>query len=82
MIYADFESILVPEDNWRQNLDKSYTNKYQKHVACSCDLKLVCVDDGFSKYFKLHLGQDDVYRFINSLVEENKYCTGGDEETF
>ena len=32
-IYADFESILVPEDNGKQNPDESYTNKYQKHVA-------------------------------------------------
>ena len=35
MIYADFESILVPEDNGKQNPNESYTNKYQKHVACS-----------------------------------------------
>ena len=26
-IYADFESILVPEDNGKQNPDESYTNK-------------------------------------------------------
>ena len=44
MIYADFESILIPEDN-RKNPDKSYTNKYQKHVACSYGYELVCVDD-------------------------------------
>ena len=30
MIYADFESILVPEDNGRQNPNESYTNKYKK----------------------------------------------------
>ena len=30
MIYADFESILVPEDNVKQNPNESYTNKYQK----------------------------------------------------
>ena len=35
MIYAGFESILVPEDNEKQNSDDSHTNKYQKHVACS-----------------------------------------------
>ena len=35
MIYADFESILVPEANGKQNPNGSYTNKYQKHVACS-----------------------------------------------
>ena len=28
MIYADFESILVPEDNGKQNLKEFYTNKY------------------------------------------------------
>ena len=35
MIYADFESILVPENNEKQNLNKSYTNRYQKYFACS-----------------------------------------------
>ena len=35
MIYSDFESILVPEDNGQQNPEASYTNKYQKHVAFS-----------------------------------------------
>ena len=34
-IQTDFESILVPEDNRKQNLNESYTNKYQKYVACS-----------------------------------------------
>ena len=32
MIYADFENILVPEENGKQNPNKLYTNKYQKHV--------------------------------------------------
>ena len=32
IIYADFESILVPEDNGKQNPEDSYTNKYKKHV--------------------------------------------------
>ena len=31
--YAGFESILVPENNGKQNPNGSYTNKYQKHVA-------------------------------------------------
>ena len=58
MIYADFESILVPVDNGKQNIYKSYTNKYQKHVACSYGYKLVCVDDKFSKPFKSYLGEN------------------------
>ena len=32
---SSFESILMPEDNGKQNTDESYLNKYQKHDACS-----------------------------------------------
>ena len=35
IIYKDFESILVFEDERNQNPNKFYINKYQKHVACS-----------------------------------------------
>ena len=35
MIYADIKSILVLEDNEKQNPNVSYTKKYQKHIACS-----------------------------------------------
>ena len=48
MIYVDFESVLVPEDNGKQNLYESYTNNHQNHVACNCVYKLVCVDDKLS----------------------------------
>ena len=51
MIDADFESILVPEDNGKQNLNNSYIKKYQKHVVCSNSYELVCFDDKFSKPF-------------------------------
>ena len=75
MIYADFESIQVPEDNRKQILDESYKNKYQKHIACGYGYKLVQVDDKFSKPFKSYLGEDAVYNFINSMVEESKCCS-------
>ena len=32
-MYANFEGILVPENDWKQNPDESYTNKYQNHVG-------------------------------------------------
>ena len=57
MIYVDFENILMPEDNGKQNPNESYTNKYQKHVACSYGYKLVRVDDKFSNPFKSYLGK-------------------------
>ena len=78
MIYEDFESILVPEDNGKQNPNESYTNytnKYRKHVACSYGYKLVCVDDKISKPFKSYLGEDVVYNFITCMIKESKYCS-------
>ena len=74
MIYADFESMLVPEDNGKQNPNESYTNKYQKHVAFSYGYKLVCVDDNFNNPFKSYPGKDPVYHFISSMIQESKYC--------
>ena len=66
MIYADFVIILVPEDN----TNKSHTSKYQQHVACSYDYKLLCVDDKFSKPLKSCLIKDTVYNSISSMIEE------------
>ena len=40
MIYTNFESTVVPEGNGKQIPEKSYTNKYQEHVACSYGYKL------------------------------------------
>ena len=75
-IYADFESILMPsEDNGKQNPKEFYTNKYQKRIACSYGYKLVCVHDKFSKSFRTYLGEDAVYNFINSMIEESRYCS-------
>ena len=33
------------------------------------------VDDKFSKPFKIYLGKDTVYNFINRLIEESKCCS-------
>ena len=75
IIYAEFEKILVPKDNEKQNLEESCRNQYQKHIACSYGYKLICVDDKFSKPFQIYLGKDAVYNFINSTIEESEYCS-------
>ena len=75
MIYADFEGILVPEDNGKQTPNDSYTNKYQKHVAYSYRYELVCIDHKFSKPFKSYLGEDAVCSFINSMLKDIRYCS-------
>ena len=69
MIHADFESIPIPEYNGMKNPNESYTNKYQKHVACSYGYKLVCVDDKFSNSFKSYLGEDAIYNLISSMIQ-------------
>ena len=81
MIYEDFENILVSKDNTKQNPNESYTNNFQKHVACSYGYKLtdndklwVCVDYEFIKTFKSYIGYD-VYKFVSSMIEESKYCS-------
>ena len=73
-IHAYFESILVLENNGKQNPNKSYTNKYQKHVPWSYGYELACVNDKFSKPFKPYLGKDAAYNFINSIIDESKCC--------
>ena len=72
----------MSEDNVNQNPNESYTNKYQKHVACSYVYKLVCVDDKFSKPFKSYLGEDTVYNFISSMIEESKYSSNKMKKDF
>ena len=69
MIYVDFQSILVPEDNGNQNLNEC------KHFACSYGYKLVCAYDKFSKPFKSYLSKDAIYKFVSSMIEESKYCS-------
>ena len=72
MIYADFESILVPEDNGKQNPNELYSNKYENNIACSYGYKLVCIEEKFSKPFKSYLGEDAVYNSISSMVDQRR----------
>ena len=75
MFYEDFESILVLEDNRKQNLNESYTNKYQKHVVFSYGYKIVCVDDKVSNLTISYLGEDVVKIFMSSMIKEIKYSS-------
>ena len=55
----------MPEDNGKQSPKRSYTNKYQTHIACSYGCELVCTENEFSKFCKTYLDKDSVYKFIN-----------------
>ena len=58
MIYADFESNLMPQVNGNRNRCECYKKKYQKHVACSYDYKLMCANVKSSKDFKSYIDEN------------------------
>ena len=43
---------------------------------------MVCVDDKFSKPFKIYLGKDVVYNFINNTIQESKYYSDAVKKHF
>ena len=70
LIYANFESILVPEDNGKQNPNDFYTNKYQNMLLLvvmvinqyvfvknlvKLIIKLACVDCKFSNHTQVKM---------------------------
>ena len=60
------------ESKIRKNLIQK---KYQKHISCSYGYKLVCIDYTFSEPFKIYLGKDAVYDFVNNNIGETKCCS-------
>ena len=61
--------------SWNIIESKIQKSLIQTNIVFSYDYKLVCVDDKFTKLFMTYLGEDAVYNFINSMIEENKYCS-------
>ena len=80
IIYADFERILVLNDNGKQNPEESYAKQYQKQVVCSYSYKLVCANGKFNNPFMSYLGEDTVYNI--NMVGESKYCANIMKKTF
>ena len=70
-IYAGFECILkkVKSDIIKCD-NSSYTRKYQDHIPCSFTYKAVCIDNKFSKKVVLYREKNDVYKFIEAVLNE------------
>ncbi|CAB3989883.1 Gastrula zinc finger, partial [Paramuricea clavata] len=78
VIYADFESILVPEErkvDSENPEDKSSTDLYQTHKACSFGLKTVChYDDKYSGEYMSYVGEDAALVFLKTVLKESFKC--------
>jgi len=75
VIYADFEAITEKVDSCKLNDDNSYTESYQKHTDCGFGYKVVCCyDDKYSKPVQIYRGENAVYKFMEQMLDEVKYC--------
>ena len=75
VIYADFEAITEKVQGCQQNNESSYTEAYQKHTDCGYGYKVVCCyDDKYTKPIQLYRGEKAVYKFMENMLEEVKYC--------
>ena len=85
-IYADFECTtekvsscqpppMKKPKKGRPPEERSYTEKYQKHTACSFGYKVVChYDEKYSGDVVIYRGEDCIQRFIKCMFEEVKNC--------
>ena len=57
------------------NDKKSFTEAYQKHIDCGYAYKLVCCyDNKCSKPLQLYRGENAVYKFMESMIHEVRWC--------
>ena len=94
VIYGDFESITQKITTCQPCDKKSYTQTYQRHVACSFGYKVVChYDKKYSKPVVIYRGPDAVSKFLllevkdlQKVMSENfnkpLNLTGEEEEEF
>ena len=75
VIYADFEAITEKVLGCQPNNDTSYTEEYQRHKDCGYGYKVVCCyDDKYTKPVQIYRGENAVYKFMEAMLEEVKYC--------
>ena len=75
VIYADFEAVTEKIQGCQPDSNKSYTEAYQRHTDCGYGYKVVCCyDDKYTKPIQLYRGEKAVYKFMENILEEVKYC--------
>ena len=82
-IHANFECILNKvDDEIEYSSNSLYTRKYQDHVFCSFDYKVVCLGNKHSKKIVLYRGKGSSYEFIKSMLKEHNSCRSVVEKYF
>ena len=75
IIYSDFEAITEKIHGCKPGNEQSYTEAYQKHTGCGYGYKVVCCyDDKYTKPEQIYRGEKAVYKFMEAMLEEVKYC--------
>ena len=83
VIYADFESITEKMSTCQPSDKRSYTEKYQRHTACSFGYKVVChYDKKYSKDIVIYRGENAISKVIQCMFEELNNCQKVMKENF
>ena len=83
VIYVDFEVITEKIHSCQPSNERSYTQTYQSHGACSFGFKVVChYDKQYSKPVVIYRGDDAIDKFIMKMFEEVEDCKKSNEKTF
>ena len=69
-VQADFESNLESVEIF----ERTYSKKYQNHIPCSFDYKVVCTDDKFTKPIVVFRGKNAANEFVKAILGEYEYC--------
>ena len=63
------------EEMEKEKEKRSYTEACQTHEDCSCGYKVeCCYDDKYSKPIQTYRGENAVYKFVEKMLKEVKYC--------
>ena len=66
VIYADFESFIIPYDKCDPNPKESYSVSYQKHIPCGFCLYVKSLDE-----IKKEIIKDNIFIYTNESNDEN-----------
>ena len=74
IIYCDFEFTLIPSTG-HIGVGNANNKKYQDHIVCIYGYKLICVDDQYSKPYKIYFGENAIHKFLIDVIKESEYCS-------